>query len=121
MAFAAWVLRRRKATGQDPSSPHNERLRELKRSKDIGGLIALLKESDRHHKNAVAEALKEVTGRDLGTKARIWQRWHHARRDSNSVSRSQWTQYIGALLKVVALVGLVKGLCRAGQRWLRQS
>jgi hypothetical protein len=51
-----------------------DRLGQLVRTKDVSGLIELLK-GDRRHLSETAASLVYLTGRDFGTDAAAWKSW----------------------------------------------
>jgi hypothetical protein len=68
-------LKKRQPATADELARLENRLHELKRGRDIAGLIELLRRTAPGDKKHIHEALRELTGKDFGTKARLWKRW----------------------------------------------
>jgi hypothetical protein len=104
MAFGTWNLLRRGRATSDPSD-FGSRLQQLKRASDVAGLIDLLKRSDRAHKDEVVAVLREVTGRDLGIRARLWRRWLENGRAEDRRTAGQWIRHAASAFKVTLVTG----------------
>jgi hypothetical protein len=121
MAFWGWPLRRWVPPPRDPPGPLAEQVRDLKQQRDIDGLIRLLKHTDPGHKPQVADALTELTGKNLGTRARIWERWRKASQADGPRTPRRWARYAAGALKAVLVAGLIKGVHWAGRRLRRRA
>lgn len=120
MAFLSWRLPLwHRPLPQDASHPFEEQLRCLRRKRDVAALIELLRRSDRCHKQAVIEALKEVTGKDLGPKARLWRRWHRSR--ASAGGKAAWPRYTARVLQAVVALSLIRVLYALGSHLRRNG
>jgi hypothetical protein len=116
MALQIWP-RRRSLPATLPDDP-SERLQALAQARDVDGLIRLLREVVPTLRPKVARALRDLTGKDLGDQARVWERW---RKHSTTATRQTWRRYLVASLHLAFVVAAVQGLLHLGQRLRRRG
>jgi hypothetical protein len=112
-AMTLFRVRKRRAVRPDESAQSDARLQELKRSKDIPGLINLLRRSRPPEKHRVHQALQELAGKDFGPKARLWKRWLKSNRPEQPASgKLKWIAYLIGVLHAVFVAELLRRLSK---------
>jgi hypothetical protein len=111
----------RGARSYDPTDLHC-RLLELKRGRDIEGLVGLLRHGgDEALRAEVTAALRTLTGRDLGPKARLWQRWLRATWESRHRSVWGWVRHLATMARGYVVASGTTAPCHRCRHFPRQS